>query len=143
MISKNRSFTRLPPDRDAKSIYIFCEGAKREYQYFLFFKGLDSRVNVEVHKLNPKVNNSPLGLLEIAKACLIQSKNNPCPKYELIPGDEVWIVFDTDDDKKQSRKPQIAELKNECNQKKAGLPLKAILVLKFGFIIIFMKTNQY
>ena len=53
MILTNRLFKREIPSRDAKSIFIFCEGLKREYQYFTFFMEKDSRINVEVYKLNP------------------------------------------------------------------------------------------
>lgn len=48
MILTNRLFERVAPNREAKSIYIFSEGAKREVQYFNYFKGLDSRINIEV-----------------------------------------------------------------------------------------------
>ena len=34
MILKSRLLERVPPSREAKSIYIFCEGAKRELDYF-------------------------------------------------------------------------------------------------------------
>ncbi len=61
MILTNRCFEREPPTREAKSIYIFCEGVKREYEYFKYFREMDSRINVEIYKLNPKEDNSPLG----------------------------------------------------------------------------------
>lgn len=116
MILTNRLFTRKPPSREAKSIYIFCEGVKREYQYFLFFKEIDSRINIEVYPLKPNEDNSPKGLFGIASNCIIKTENNPNPKYELIEGDEVWIVFDTDSDKLETRKPQIIKLKEECKK---------------------------
>ena len=37
MILTNRLFERQEPSKEAKSIYIFCEGVKREYQYFEYF----------------------------------------------------------------------------------------------------------
>lgn len=96
---------------EAKSIYIFCEGARREFDYFEYFKELDSRINVEVYKLDPSEDNSPLGLLEIAEKCIILSAENPNPKYNFIEGDEVWIVLDIDKDKDGSREPQIEHIK--------------------------------
>lgn len=119
MILRNRLFEREPPSRDAKSIYIFCEGKKREYQYFNFFKELDSRINIEVYELDAHDDNSPRGLLEIATQCLIPSKNNPNPKYFFLEGDEVWLVLDTDPDKYSSRPPQIKWVKETC-EKKSG-----------------------
>jgi len=99
---------------EAKSIYIFCEGARREFDYFEYFKELDSRINVEVYKLDPSEDNSPLGLLEIAEKCIILSAENPNPKYNFIEGDEVWIVLDIDKDKDGSREPQIEHIKSKC-----------------------------
>lgn len=118
MLLTNRLFERQPPSREAKSIYIFCEGAKREYQYFKYFIEMDSRINVEVYKLHPHENNSPIGLLNIAKSCILLSDENQSPKYNFQKNDEVWIIIDVDKDKEDSRKPQIQEIKVFCNQNK-------------------------
>jgi len=69
MIPTNRLFSRREPTRDAKSLYIFCEGKKREYQYFNYFKGIDSRINIEVYPLKGNEDNSPTGLLQLAYNC--------------------------------------------------------------------------
>lgn len=111
MILRNRSFKRQAPSREAKSIYIFCEGAKREYQYFCYFKEIDSRINIEVYELAHNENNSPRGLLNIALQC---TESGEASKYSLQENDEVWIVIDIDKDKLDSRSPQIKELKAEC-----------------------------
>lgn len=116
MILTNRKFEREAPVREAKSIYIFCEGVKREYQYFDYFKEMDSRINVEIYKLHPHEDNSPLGLLSIAKKCIISSEENPKPKYTFQKNDEVWIVLDTDKDKDESREPQINTIKEEIQE---------------------------
>ena len=119
MILTNRLFKRELPSREAKSIYIFCEGAKRESQYFRYFKEWDSRINLEIYQLNPHEDNSPLGLLAIAKQSILSSeKNNHNPKYTFQENDEVWIVLDTDIDKTRSRKPQIIQIEQFCEQKK-------------------------
>jgi hypothetical protein len=96
MLLTNRLFTRREPDKDAKSLYVFCEGKKREYQYFRYFQGIDSRINIELYTLKSDENNSPTGLYDIAKNCCWKSAENPAPKYELLEGDEVWFVIDTD-----------------------------------------------
>ncbi len=114
MLLKPRLFERQPPSRDAKTIYIFCEGVKTEKEYFQYFSEIDSRVNVCVYELHPHANNSPLGLLSIAEECLLKSDKNPNPEYELIEGDEVWIVLDTDPDKFNSREKQIEVLQHKC-----------------------------
>lgn len=118
MILTNRLFERNSPSRDAKSIYIFCEGRRREYDYFKYFKEKDSRINIEVHKIAADDNNSPEGLFDIAVNSIYPAeKNGNKPKYNIIEGDEVWIVIDTDPDKDNSRIEQIVEIKSECDKK--------------------------
>ena len=114
MILTNRLFQRQAPTRETKNIYIFCEGAKRELQYFSYFKEMDSRINIEIYNLHPHEDNSPLGLLEIAKRCVISDTNNPHPKYSSQKNDEVWMVLDVDMDKMQTRQPQIREVTHFC-----------------------------
>ena len=112
MILTNRLFERSEPTRDAKSVYIFSEGAKREVQYFLYFRGIDSRINIEIYPLDPQENNSPVGLYNIACECIVKTHENPNPKYEFINGiDEVWFVIDID-----RWGEQIGELQKECNR---------------------------
>jgi len=118
MILTNRLFVRVAPSREAKSIYIFCEGAKREFDYFKYFKELDSRINIEIYKLHPHEDNSPSGLLAIAEKCIIKTEDNPNPKYNFIDGDEVWIVLDVDKDKDESRAPKIELVKERCESTK-------------------------
>lgn len=117
MILTNRLFTRNPPSRDAKSIYIFCEGAEREYQYFEYFREMDSRINIEIYKLHPHEDNSPLGLYTIALNSIIVSETNPNPKYTFQKNDEVWIVLDTDRDIANSRKAQIETIRVSIKDK--------------------------
>ena len=117
MILTNRLFEREKPSKEAKSIYIFCEGIKREFQYFDYFKELDSRINVEIYKLHPHDDNSPTGLLSIAKKSILKTKKNPNPKYSFQKNDEVWIVLDTDRNKHKSRKPKIREVYDFCRGK--------------------------
>lgn len=113
MILTNRLFERQAPSREAKSLYIFCEGAKREYQYFEYFREIDSRIKVEVNKLNPDENNSPKGLYDLALSSFSGNK----PKFTLQENDEVWIVIDTDPDKANSREEQIMQIKEVCQSK--------------------------
>lgn len=96
MILTNRLFTRREPERDARSMFIFCEGKKREAQYFRYFQGIDSRINIVVHPMKGDEDNSPTGLYRLAAQHLIKTENNPYPTYELLKEDEVWFVVDTD-----------------------------------------------
>lgn len=113
MILTNRLFERQAPSREAKSLYIFCEGEKREYQYFEYFREIDSRIKVEVNKLGTGDNNSPKGLYELAEKSIRGDK----PKFTLQENDEVWIVLDTDPDRSNTREDQINQIKVDCKAK--------------------------
>lgn len=116
MILTNRLFVREAPSREAKSIYIFCEGKEREFDYFNYFREMDSRINIEIYKLHPHEDNSPTGLLSIAEKCIVKTPENPNPKYNFIEGDEVWIVLDVDKDKDATRAPKIEIVKAKCEK---------------------------
>jgi len=111
MLLRNRLFARQEASRSAKSFYIFCEGKRREYDYFRYFREMDSRVNIEIYRLTGNENNSPMGLFDIACQCILKSEENPNPKYEMIEGDEVWFVIDIDSHNNEHRLYQINELK--------------------------------
>lgn len=116
MLLTNRLFKREAPNREAKSIYIFGEGAKREYQYFKYFREMDSRIKIEIYELKDDEDNSPLGLLSIAQKCILVTQDNPKPKYSFQENDEIWLVFDTDKDKGNSRKTQIEQIRAYCEK---------------------------
>jgi hypothetical protein len=108
MILKRRLFEREEPSEEAKKIFIFCEGKKREKDYFDYFKDIDSRINIEVYELDGHEDNSPLGLYKIALLSIYGNEEMGVkPKYEARPSDQVWIVIDIDKDKFDSRSPQI------------------------------------
>ena len=96
MILKNRLFERKLPSNDAKSFYIFCEGHSREPEYLLYFKEIDSKINIEVIRAEPHDNNSPTGLFDKACSYIVKSNTNVNPQFELLDIDEVWFVIDTD-----------------------------------------------
>lgn len=118
---KNRFFERIEPERSAQKMYIFCEGADREYRYFRYFEALDSHLHLIVYRLQEHEDNSPLGLYQIAEKTLLPTANNP--EQENIPimdyrpeEDLVWIVLDTDKDKTNSRHAPLLELREKCVQ---------------------------
>jgi hypothetical protein len=118
MILKNRIFKREPPSRDAKKIYIFCEGAKREYQYFKYFREIDSRIDICIYEISPEENNSPSGLFNIAQSCIINERTEKSCSFEFRKGDEVWLIYDLDPDKYNSRLGQIINNLEKCKEKK-------------------------
>lgn len=111
MILKSRLYDREEPSKDAKLIIIYCEGKKREDQYFNYFSGISTRIRLEIEPPKHHDDTSPMGLYTRAINHTLQSRENQNPKYELIDDDEIWFVIDTDDwgDK-------IDELRTNCNK---------------------------
>jgi hypothetical protein len=111
MLLRARKFERVPPSRDAKCIFVFCEGARTEAKYFNYFVGLDSRLNIVVHKHDEAENNSPMGLYSTAIAKVLEGKG----EKEFREGDEVWIICDWDSDRDNSRDGQFRTILGECS----------------------------
>ena len=110
MILKSRVYERKLPDRDATLFVIYCEGSRREHHYFRYFKEISSRINVEVIPADSQGNNSPLGLYD--QACRDIDGEGFSGKYELVEGDQVWFVIDTD-----AWGEAIPELKSLCRSR--------------------------
>lgn len=115
MLVPRRSLERAAPTKEAKKIYIYAEGAKRERQYFDYFKEMASQLDVQVYPLDPHDNNSPEGLLKIAIDDINKKDES---QFSIQEGDEVWLVFDIDPDKRNTRKDQIEKVRNHCNRNK-------------------------
>ncbi len=96
MILGNRLYERKEPDRDATLCIIYCEGSKREPQYFQYFEGLSSRIILEVVEADSHGDNSPSGLYQRACSDIEGSSPGSLVKYEVGEGDQVWFVIDTD-----------------------------------------------
>lgn len=96
MLLTTKNYKRVKPHREAKKIVIFSEGMKREVEYFKKLQYLDSRLNIIVYNLKHTEDNSPTGLLEIAKECIKNNEING-QEFEFIANlDELWFLIDTD-----------------------------------------------
>jgi hypothetical protein len=93
--TRNFLYTRVEPTKDAKLIVIYCEGKKREKDYFNYFAEISSKIRLEVEEPSQHDDNSPYGLYKKVVSHVVKSENNPNPKYN--SDDEIWIVFDTDE----------------------------------------------
>ena len=93
MSERRRDYEKKEPCRDAHKIYVICEGSSTEPDYFKFFQGLSS--NLEIITI-PSVDGKtdPVKLKEQAEFKFL---NEMC-EYELDyrQGDVVWFVIDTD-----------------------------------------------
>lgn len=116
MILTNRLYKRTRPSRDANIIYIFCDGAKREKDYFSYFNEIDSRIHLVIEPINKNEDISPKGLISKAENKLKHDPHNK--KHEQIKlkkNDEIWFVTDTDLDKRKAREKGLEELRKKCN----------------------------
>ena len=117
MIQRRRDYDKREPSRDAHKIYIVCEGKGTEPDYFAFFEGLSS--NLQVITIPPTDGTDPLKLMERAKQVLIGVNREHTVEYE--HGDTVWFVVDTDTWEKEGK---IAPLRQFCSQNNAAIPLE-------------------
>lgn len=116
MIQRRRDYDKREPSRDAHKIYIVCEGKGTEPNYFAFFEGLSS--NLQVITIPPTDGTDPLKLMDRAKQVLIGDDRDYTVEYE--HGDTVWFVVDTDTWEKEGK---IAPLRQFCSKKNAAIPL--------------------
>ena len=114
MIQRRRDYDKREPSRDAHKIYIVCEGKGTEPDYFAFFEGLSS--NLQVITIPPADGTDPLKLMERAKQVLIGDGREYTVEYE--HGDTVWFVVDTDTWEKEGK---ITPLRQFCSQKNASI----------------------
>ena len=115
MIQRRRDYGKKEPSRDAHKIYIVCEGKGTEPDYFAFFEGLSS--NLQVITIPPTDGTDPLKLMERAKQVLIGDAREYTVEYE--HGDTVWFVIDIDEWEKQGK---IIPLREFCADKNASIP---------------------
>ena len=79
MILRNRLYERKEPDRDATLCIVYREGSKREPQYFQYFKGLSTRIILEVVEADSQGDNSPSGCIGEPVLILKDSERNHLP----------------------------------------------------------------
>ncbi len=113
-LTRNKLYQKLEPFKTAKKIYIFCEGQKREVDYFIFFQGLSSNIDIipipsedgktDPEKLKNNANARFFGNDEIDATYKLSKE------YE----DEVWFVIDTD---RWNEDNKINELKSYVKEK--------------------------
>lgn len=113
---RSRRYERQEPLRDSRKIYIYCEGNKREFDYFRFFCGLSSNVNI-IPIPSKDGKTDPEKLMEAAQE-EFGINSDVCPKYTLDVSqhDNVWFVIDTD-----LWGSKITDLRNFCKSQNAGL----------------------
>lgn len=113
---RSRRYERQEPLRDSSKIYIYCEGNKREFDYFRFFCGLSSNVNI-IPIPSKDGKTDPEKLMEAAQEEFgINSDVSPKYTLDVSQHDNVWFVIDTD-----LWGSKITDLRNFCKSQNAGL----------------------
>lgn len=107
MITRRKDYTKRAPSKYASKIYIVCEGAETEKNYFNFFEGLSS--NLELIVIPPEEGTDPLKLMALAKRILLSDTG----RYSLdfMQGDQIWFAIDTDTWEKEGK---IQPLRDFC-----------------------------
>ena len=108
-LTRNKTYDRKAPTREAKKVYIFCEG-DREVSYFNYFTGISS--NIDIIPIGSQQGKSdPVKLKEQAEEHFLKTPLNA--DYR----DEVWFVIDTD---RWNENDKITQLKTFCAQNKTN-----------------------
>ena len=113
-LSRNKVYEKLEIAKDAKKVYIFCEGEDTEIEYFKYFQGFSSNIDI-LPIPNDNGKSDPIKLKENAEL-LFFGNEITLPTYKLSREykDEVWFVIDTDGWNEGNK---IKELKDFCQDK--------------------------
>lgn len=115
MIVRRRDYEKKAPKRDAHKIYVVCEGSVSEPNYFNFFRGLSSNIEIiPIPSFEGKTD--PIKLKEYAEAFLIGNER----RYELDyrQGDTIYFVIDTDTWEQEGK---IQILRNFCDEQNCAI----------------------
>lgn len=108
MITRRKDYSKKPPTKDASKIYIVCEGAETEKNYFGFFEGLSS--NLELIVIPPQEGTDPLKLMALAQHELLDETRTHT--LDFMQNDRVWFAIDTDSWEAEGK---IQPLRDFCN----------------------------
>ena len=109
MITRRKDYVKREPSRHANKIYIICEGNSTEPDYFSFFEGLSS--NLQLIVIPPESGTDPLKLMEQAQRLLLSD----AAKYSIdyMQRDRIWFAIDTDTWEAEGK---IQPLRDFCKQ---------------------------
>lgn len=114
MITRIRNYEKRSPSRDARKVYILCEGKGTEPDYFSFFEKLSS--NLQIIIIPPEDGTDPLKLMALAKRKFLEE--NCKYKVDYLASDSVWFVIDTDTWEMEGK---VAPLREFCALQNSGI----------------------
>jgi hypothetical protein len=107
MITRRKYYEKQAPSRDARKVYIICEGKGSEPNYFGFFEGLST--NLQLIVIPPEEGTDPLKLKALAERTLLVETRKFTIDY--MASDSIWFVIDTDTWEEEGK---IASLREFC-----------------------------
>jgi len=94
-LSRNKIYEKVESFKNAKKIYLFCEGDK-EVNYFKFFQGFASNIDI-IPIPNDNGKSDPIKLKENSELLFFGNETiNPRFNFSNELEDEIWFVIDTD-----------------------------------------------
>lgn len=112
MITRRKDYCKRAPSRDASKIYIVCEGEETEKNYFSFFEGLSS--NLQLIVIPPEEGTDPLKLIGLAKHKFLNDSAIYSLDYK--QRDRIWFAIDTDSWEKEGKIQPLREFCAEMNR---------------------------
>lgn len=116
MITRRKDYSKKAPTKDASKIYIVCEGAETEKNYFGFFEGLSS--NLQLIVIPPEDGTDPLKLKALACRTLLEETRTHT--LDFMQNDKVWFAIDTDTWEKEGK---IQPLREFCANQNSQIPI--------------------
>lgn len=107
MIERRKDYVKQAPSKDARKVYIVCEGQSTEPKYFEFFEELSS--NLQVVPIPSENGPDPVKLKELAEDKFFREGRLYAIDY--MAHDTIWFVVDTDSWEKEGK---IALLRQFC-----------------------------
>ncbi|MDI9365799.1 MAG: RloB family protein [Flavobacterium sp.] len=113
-LTRNKVYKKLDVVKEAKKVYIFCEGSDTEINYFKYFQGFSSNIDI-IPIPNNNGQSDPTKLKDNAELLFAGNKSTR-PIYIISEEykDEVWFVIDTD---RWNEGNKINILKDFCKHK--------------------------
>lgn len=116
-LKRNKVYERAASTILPRKLYIYCEGDVREKDYFDFFKGLSS--NIEVITIRDEEGRTdPESLMHLAERDFSRiDSQRPSREIEEDNLDEIWFVIDTDH---WNESGKIGKVLSFCHMRNSG-----------------------
>ncbi|MDE6206964.1 MAG: RloB family protein [Muribaculaceae bacterium] len=111
MIARRKDYHKLAPSKNANKIYVICEGNGTEPDYYKFFEGLSSNLEI-IAVPSEDGHTDPVKLLELAERIFFSDSCRYIIDY--MQQDQIWFAIDTDQWEEHGK---IDVLREYCSRK--------------------------